>query len=136
MTSLVKLFDHVTVPSFMMVSSGIQVILKLLPQQFAMLQCWCCWWKEFMKYAIEMASCGMVCISSFLDNQVRHTSYTEVITSTVSEAIVLVLCRGGIYEVCCSDGLSMIEIPSFMTVISGIQVILRLLPEQFERLHC
>jgi hypothetical protein len=30
----------------------------------------------------------------------------------------------------------MIEIPSFMTVISGIQVILRILPQQFERLHC
>jgi hypothetical protein len=44
-----------------------------------------------MKYTIETASGGMICTSSSLDNQVR----------SVSQAVVLVLCRGEIYEVCC-----------------------------------
>jgi hypothetical protein len=47
---------------------------------------------------------------------------------------VLVLWVELIYEVHCSDG--MIHIPRFMKIGSGIQVILRLLPQQFERLQC
>jgi hypothetical protein len=34
--------------------------------QFERLQCWCYWWKGFMKYAIKMASCGILYIPSSL----------------------------------------------------------------------
>jgi hypothetical protein len=37
------------IPSFMTIDSGIQVILRLLPQQFDWLQCWYYCWDEFRK---------------------------------------------------------------------------------------
>jgi hypothetical protein len=44
---------------------------------------------------------------------------------------------GRIYDVCCGDDLRLLDtyIPSFMTVNSGIQGVLRVLPQQFERLY-
>jgi hypothetical protein len=33
-----------------------------------------------------------------------------------------------------SDGMT--HMPGFMTIFSGIEVILRVLPQQFERLYC
>jgi hypothetical protein len=45
------------IPSFIMISSGILVILRLLPQIFAV-QCWYYYWEGFMKYTTEMASDG------------------------------------------------------------------------------
>jgi hypothetical protein len=44
-------------PSFMMISSGIQVILRLLPQQFVRL----------MNYAVEMGSDGTTYILSSMN---------------------------------------------------------------------
>jgi hypothetical protein len=50
---------------------------------------------------------------------------------------VLVLLRGGIYEVSSSDGLRWhdIHIPRLVTISSGIQVVLRLPLQQFKRLQ-
>jgi hypothetical protein len=48
------------IPSLMTTSSGIRVTLRVLPQQFDRLQCWYYWWDGFKKYAIEMASSGMI----------------------------------------------------------------------------
>jgi hypothetical protein len=62
------------VSSFMMIHSGIQVILRLSLQQLDRLQCCYYWLEGFMKYATEMTSCGMICIPSFM------TSYTGVQT--------------------------------------------------------
>jgi hypothetical protein len=73
------------IPNFMMNGSDIQVILKLLPQQFERLQCWYCRWYEFMKYAVEMASDGIVLHihTKFHDDRFRHSSNIKLITSTV-----------------------------------------------------
>jgi hypothetical protein len=51
---------------FMTIGVGIQLILKLLPQQFERLQCWYYWREEFMKYAVEMASGGIIYIPGFI----------------------------------------------------------------------
>jgi hypothetical protein len=57
-------YDAVSIPSFMTISSSIQVILRLLPQQLQRLQCWYYSWEGFMKYAVEMTSGGTIHISS------------------------------------------------------------------------
>jgi hypothetical protein len=46
----------ICISTFMIIGSGIQVILGLLPQQVERLQCWYCLREGFMKYAIETAS--------------------------------------------------------------------------------
>jgi hypothetical protein len=65
----VEMASHnmMNIPRFM-IGLSIQVILKLLPQQFDILQCWYCWWKGFMKYDIERDSCGMIYIPSLIKN--------------------------------------------------------------------
>jgi hypothetical protein len=40
--------------------------IKALPQQFERLQCWCYWWKGFMKYPVEMILGVMIYIRSFI----------------------------------------------------------------------
>jgi hypothetical protein len=50
------------IPSFMNISSGIQVILWL----FERLQCWYYLWEGFMKHTVEMVSGGMTYIPSFI----------------------------------------------------------------------
>jgi hypothetical protein len=55
----------ICIPSFMMTSSGIPVILTTVPQQFEGLQCWYYWWEGFMKYATEMVSRVMIYLPSF-----------------------------------------------------------------------
>jgi hypothetical protein len=52
--------------NFMMIDSGIQVILRLLLQQVEKLLHWYYLGKEFMKYALEFASSGMIYIPIFL----------------------------------------------------------------------
>jgi hypothetical protein len=42
-----------------------QAILRF-SQKFGRLQCRYYWWKEFMIYAVEMASCGMIYLPSFM----------------------------------------------------------------------
>jgi hypothetical protein len=54
------------IPDFMMISSGIQVILRLLTEQFERLQCCYYWWDVFFKYGIEMGSGAMIHIPSFM----------------------------------------------------------------------
>jgi hypothetical protein len=51
---------------------------------------------------------------------------------------VLVLMTGEVYEIHLLDGFRWHDtyIPCFMTIGSGIQVILKLLPQESERLHC
>jgi hypothetical protein len=59
-----------------------------------------------MKYAVEMSLFGMIYIYiKFPNNLFRYLSNIKVITSTTSEAVVLVLLMGMIYEVRCGDGL-------------------------------
>jgi hypothetical protein len=48
------------VPSFTKVGWYIQVILRLLPQQFERLQCWYYLSKRFMMHGVQMASGGMI----------------------------------------------------------------------------
>jgi hypothetical protein len=40
--------------------------IKVLFQKFERLQCRYYWWEEFMMYAVEMASCGMIYLPSFM----------------------------------------------------------------------
>jgi hypothetical protein len=47
-------------------SSGIQVILRLLPEQFERPQCWYYGRDGFMKLVFEVASDGMTYIQSFI----------------------------------------------------------------------
>jgi hypothetical protein len=86
-----------------------------------------------VRYTVESVSYGMVFIPSFYDGWFSHSSNIKVITSAISEDIVLLLLIGGIHEMVSG---AMIYVPSSMTIGSGIQVILRLLPQQFERLQC
>jgi hypothetical protein len=53
-------------PSFMTITSGVQVILQKLPEQCDTLQCWYYRGEEFMKYVVEMGSGGMIYIPSFM----------------------------------------------------------------------
>jgi hypothetical protein len=52
------------VPSFMTIGFGIQVLLRLLLEQFERLQCWYYSWEGFMKYAVEMDSDAMIYLPS------------------------------------------------------------------------
>jgi hypothetical protein len=45
----VALGNIIYVPCLMLICSWIQIILKILPQQFDMVQCWHCWWEELKK---------------------------------------------------------------------------------------
>jgi hypothetical protein len=54
------------IPSFMTIGSGIQVILRSVPQQFETLQCWYYLLECFVKYAVGIASGGMIFIPSFI----------------------------------------------------------------------
>jgi hypothetical protein len=54
----------ILLPSFRPIGSNINV--RLLPQQSDRLQCWYYWLEGLQKYAIEMASCGMVYIPRFM----------------------------------------------------------------------
>jgi hypothetical protein len=47
--------------------SGIEImLLRLFPQQFLRMLCWCYQWERVMKYVVEMASCAMRTIPSFI----------------------------------------------------------------------
>jgi hypothetical protein len=53
--------DMIYTPGFMTTSSGIQVILMLLAQQYEMLQCWSYSLEVFIKYCVvEMVSGGVI----------------------------------------------------------------------------
>jgi hypothetical protein len=51
----------------MAVGSGIQILLRFLPQQFEKLQSWYYSWEGSMKYAIKIASGGMIFIPSYVN---------------------------------------------------------------------
>jgi hypothetical protein len=51
------------IPSFMKTDSDIPEILRALPQQF---ESWYYCWEGFMKYAIEIASGGIIYIQNFM----------------------------------------------------------------------
>jgi hypothetical protein len=76
--------------------------------------------------------------TKFLGDWFRHSGYNKLITSTMWDASMLVLLMERIYDVCRWDNLRWHDtyIPSFMAIDSGIQEILRVLPQQFERLQC
>jgi hypothetical protein len=54
------------IPDILMISSGIQVILSLLTQQFERLQCWYYCWEGFFKYTIEIGSDAVIHMPSFI----------------------------------------------------------------------
>jgi hypothetical protein len=73
------------------------------------------------------------------DDRFGHSSNIKVVSSTFLEATVLVLLKRGIYGYEVGIKLAscgMIRIPSFMTIGSGIQAILRVLSLQFLRPQC
>jgi hypothetical protein len=82
-----------------------------------------------MKYAIEMASDGIVYL--YTPSIMKIGLGIQALTSTVWEAAMLVLLIGRIYDVCHLDDLRWYNmyIPSFMTIGSGIAVILKVLPQ-------
>jgi hypothetical protein len=53
--------------------------------------------ERFMKYAVEMASGGMICFQSFITIGSGIQVVLRVISSTILEAVVLVLLMRGIY---------------------------------------
>jgi hypothetical protein len=56
----------ICIPCFMLISSGIQVILRLLPEQLERLLCSYLWREGFIIYATEMASGGTIYVPSFM----------------------------------------------------------------------
>jgi hypothetical protein len=88
-----------------MITSGIKVILRLLHQQFEGLQSWYYWWEEYMKYATEMSSGGIIYV--YILSFMTIGSGIQVILRLVHEqfAAVLELPMRRIYEVCHWDGL-------------------------------
>jgi hypothetical protein len=87
------------------------------------LQCWHYSGEGFLKYAS-----GIVYIPHFMtfDSCIKVLVMLMLAsTSTIWGAALLVLLMGGIYEVHRQDG-RMIHMPTFMTISSGIHVILRL----------
>jgi hypothetical protein len=96
---------------------------------FWKLQCWYYWWEWFMNYMVEMASGGMIYIPSLMTISLGIWVILRVgYTSTIWEAIVLVLLMRGIYYVCYWDGLRWHDkfILSFMKIVTCIQAILTL----------
>jgi hypothetical protein len=53
------------VPTLMMISLGILVIVRLLPEQFERLQCCHYGWERFTKYTVEVGSGAMIYITEF-----------------------------------------------------------------------
>jgi hypothetical protein len=54
------------IPSFVTIGSGIQVILRLLPEQFERLQCWYYRFEISVKYVVKMVSDFMIYMPSFI----------------------------------------------------------------------
>jgi hypothetical protein len=81
------------IQSFIMIGSGIQVILRLILQQFERLQCWHYWWERFTKCSIDMTSGGMTYMRSFKSIGFGHSSNIKVVASTVWEAVVSVFLK-------------------------------------------
>jgi hypothetical protein len=50
----------------MTICSDIQIILRVIPEQFERLQCWYYRVDGFIKYAVEMASGSMIYTPSFM----------------------------------------------------------------------
>jgi hypothetical protein len=55
------------IPRFMKIGSGIQAILRSVPQQFERPQYLFYSQEGFMKYAVEMTYGGMIYLPSFID---------------------------------------------------------------------
>jgi hypothetical protein len=62
-------------PSCMMIGSGIQVILKLMPKPFDTLLCLHYWWEVLMKYAVVTAADSMIHIPSFKKSVLAFRNY-------------------------------------------------------------
>jgi hypothetical protein len=107
------------IPSFMTISSGIQVI-KLLPQQFERLQFWYYWWDWLMNYAIVMASGGNIYVPS-----VPTIGWgIDVILRLISQQFENLQCWYYWWNMKYSVELTlggMVCIPSYMMISSGIQ---------------
>jgi hypothetical protein len=94
--------------------------------QIGRLQCWYYWWKAIYEVHCWDGLRWHYVHTESHDDQFRHSSNIEGITSTVWEAVVLVLLVRGIYNVRHWDGVSgMIFLPSIMKIGTGLQAILR-----------
>jgi hypothetical protein len=67
-----------------------------------------------------------------------HSGNIKVNTWTILEALVLILIMWMIYDVCCWNDFRWHDkyMSNFMTIGSGIRVILKVLPHKFEKLQC
>jgi hypothetical protein len=52
---------------FMTISSGIQLVLRLVTEKFQRLPCYYHWFKRFIKYAVEMTSGGIIYIPALIN---------------------------------------------------------------------
>jgi hypothetical protein len=87
------------IPSLMTIGSGIQAILRVLPQQFESLLCWYYWWEGFIMYATEMTSRGMVYTYQVLWRLVQAFKQHYGFLSENWDTAMLVLLMRGIYDV-------------------------------------
>jgi hypothetical protein len=114
----------ISIPTFMKVGSGIEVILINLNTL----------WVSSVGFTDER-DLGYMPMrwpqahyihTKFHDHPFRNSSNIKVITSTIWEAVMLVLFRGGIYEVCLKmASYCMIWRLSFMRIGTGVQATLR-----------
>jgi hypothetical protein len=81
------------IPSSITIRWAIQVLLRLLPQQFERLQWWYYWQEGFTKYTVEMALGGMIHRKCYED-RFRYSSNIKANASTIWEAAMLVLLIG------------------------------------------
>jgi hypothetical protein len=98
-------WHDICIPSPMAIGSGIQVILRVLPQQFERLWYWYYWWEGLHKYAVEMASGGMM--YTYIPSFVKISTGVQAILRYVPEmweTAVLILLIGGNCDVRRWDG--------------------------------
>lgn len=117
----------IRVPSSMTVSSGIQVIFRVLSEQYERLEVWYSWWKGYIKYVVQIAittiSFGIRVILRVLPQQFETLScwcyWREGFMMYATEMA--------------SSGLK--NVRRFMTISSGNRIILRSWRQQFEALQ-
>jgi hypothetical protein len=83
-----------------------------------------------------MASCGVMYIIIFMNTGTVDQAKLRYCSSNLRRCNVGILMTGFLNCTVEKDSYGMMNIPSFMTIGLGIQIILWLLPQKFERLQC
>jgi hypothetical protein len=64
----------ICIPSFINIGVGVQAMLRFCLTNLRRCKVLYYWWKEFMKYAFEMTSCGVIYThTKFLKDSFRHS---------------------------------------------------------------